>query len=124
MKFERTLKFKSGAAESLGTLCVGPIEWSAEKQKWGCQWSISEVHPEPGVTYGSDPLDSVIRSLDFLSTLIRGSEDDGLVVYWQEPGDHCGLVFPLSEGQGWRKVPPNYTGELPPAFKKNPSSNN
>jgi hypothetical protein len=116
MKFERTLKFKFGGTESSGTLCVGPIEWSAEKQKWGCQWSISEVHPELGVTYGSDPLDSLIKSLDFLSTLIRGSEDDGLVVYWLEPGDHCGLVFPLSEGQTWRKVPPNYSGELPPAF--------
>jgi hypothetical protein len=121
MKFERTLKFTIGGAESSGKLVIGPIEWSAEREKWGCRWSIDEIHPETGVTYGLDPLDALTKTLDFLSSLIRGSEEDGLVLCWLNPQDHGGLMFPHSEGQFWRKVPPNYKGELPAAFTKKPS---
>jgi len=44
--------------------------------------------------------------LDFLSILIRGNEEDGLIVWWQMEGDGAGLTFPLSEAQKWKEMPP------------------
>ena len=122
IQFRRKIKFKFGGVEKDGELFAGNVKWSEEKEKWACSWSVSEIHPEIGVLYGSDPLDALIRTLDFLSILIRGSEEDGLAVWWSQPGDHCGLQFPLSEDHGWKKVPPNYTGKLPPVFRKGKSS--
>lgn len=113
----RTLHFQIGGRLQEGTLTVGNPLWDAGKQKWACSWSISFVHPDKGITYGADPLDAFIRTLDFLSVLLRGSEEDGLEVYWKEQGDHAGIVFPLSEGKKWLEVPPGYKGELPPGLR-------
>ena len=48
--------------------------------------------PSGSWIYGADPLDAITKALDFLSSLIPGSEDDGLVVWWQAEGDHAGLT--------------------------------
>ena len=117
-RLERELRFKITGELVKGTLSIGDLQWNDDKQKWACHWSVTFVHPETGVTYGADPLDAFLRAMDFLSILMRGSEEDGLDVYWKEEGDHSGLVFPLSEEKKWMQVPPGYKGELPPGLDK------
>jgi hypothetical protein len=115
---QRKLSFEIRGRKGEGTLYVGAPTWYADRGKWGCQWSLSFVHPETGVTYGHDSLDALINTLDFLSMLIRGSEDDGLVVCWQKEGDHAGVAFPMTEAVKWKQVPPGYKGDLPPGLRK------
>lgn len=104
-KLERELHFRIRGQHSTGKLFVGDITWLEEKKKWACHWSIAHVHPEVARLYGADPLDALTKTLDFLSSLIRGSEDDGLTVWGQDEGDHAGLTFPQCEGQSWKKMP-------------------
>ena len=118
LRLERVLHFQLSDQETTGTLFVGDIRWQEEKKKWVCHWSLSNVHPEIGQIYGDDPLDALIKTLDFLSVLIRGSENDGLIVWWQNRNDHAGILFPLSEDRKWEKIPPSYRGELPPGLKR------
>ena len=35
-------------------------------------------------------MDALTQTFDFISSLIRGSEEDGLVVWWRYEGDHAG----------------------------------
>jgi len=102
---ERTLSFVIRGEIVTGKLFVGDLEWAEDKQHWICHWSISHIHPEIGRLYGKDPLDAFVKTLDFLSSLIRGSELDGLQVWWFEKGDHAGLTFPLCESQTWKEPP-------------------
>jgi len=104
-KLERELHFCIGDQHSTGKLFVGDITWLKDRKKWACHWSLAHVHPEIGRVYGDDPLDSLTKALDFLSSLIRGSEDDGLTIWWQARGDRAGLSFPLCEAQNWKKMP-------------------
>lgn len=108
-KLERNLQFRIGGELSTGKLYVGDLAWQEDKQQWACHWSLAHVHPEIGRVYGADPLSALTTALDFLSILIRGSEDDGLVVWWQTEGDHAGLTFPLSEAQKWKEMSPRKT---------------
>ena len=104
-RLERQLQFRIGGEYSTGKLFVGDVTWQEDKQRWACHFSMAHVHPEVAKLYGPDPLAAVVNTLDFLSILIRGSEDDGLVVWWRTEGDHAGLTFPLSEGKKWQEVP-------------------
>ena len=116
-RLERKLHFRIGGEWAEGILSIGDLQWKADEQRWVCHWSVSFVHPEIGKTHGADPLDAFLKAVDFLSVLMRGSEDDGLEVSWKEEGDHAGLVFPLSEGRKWKEVPPGYKGQLPPGLR-------
>ena len=100
-RLERSLKYEIGGKIEQGTLSVGNILWLPERKKWVCEWSISFIHPEIGRLYGDDPLEALTVSLDFLSDLIRGSQRDGLPIWWKTKGDGCGLVFRLSEKKNW-----------------------
>ena len=106
LKLERNLTFIIEGQTKTGTLVIGDLEWLESKSKWACHWSISYIHPEVGRIYGLDPLDALTKALDFLSSLIRGSERDGLEVWWRQKGDHVGLTFPLCEERNWEKMPP------------------
>jgi|SRR5882762_3672686 len=106
LRLERTLTFVIRSEVRAGSLFVGDLQWAETKNKWVCHWSISHIHPEMGRMYGSDPLDAFIKTLDFLSSLIRGSELDGLQIWWRERGDHAGMTFPLCEERHWEKMPP------------------
>jgi len=105
-RLERELHFRIGGEHSTGNLYVGDLTWQEDKKRWACHWSLAVVHPEVGRIYGADPIAALTATLDFLSILIRGSEDDGLVVWWQTEGDHGGLTFPMSEAQKWKEMPP------------------
>ena len=105
-RLERELQFRIGGEHSTGKLFVGDLTWQEDRKRWACHWSLAQVHPEVGRLYGADPLDALTATLDFLSSLIRGSEDDGLIVWWQTEGDHAGLTFPMSEAQSWKGMPP------------------
>jgi hypothetical protein len=83
---------------------LGDLKWIPEKKKWACRWSVSIIHPEVGLIYGDDPLDALTKTVDFLSSLIRGSELDGLRVWWRKDGDHAGITFPLCEGRTWENI--------------------
>ena len=102
-KIERELNFRIGGKHCTGKVIVGDLTWQEERKRWACHFSLAYVHNEVARIYGRDPLGAIINTLDFLSILIRGSEDDGLIVWWQMEGDHGGLTFPLSEGKRWRK---------------------
>jgi hypothetical protein len=101
-KLERELHFRVGGEHSTGKLTVGGVSWVEAKKKWACEYSLAHINPEGGRIYGTDPLDALSKALDFLSSLIRGSEEDGLIVWWQTEGDHGGLTFPLCEDQSWK----------------------
>jgi len=105
-RLDRELHFRVGGEHATGKLCVGDLTWQEEEQRWACQWSLAHVHPEVGRIYGADPMAALMATLDFLSILIRRSEDDGLIVWWQTEGDHGGLTFPLSEARRWKEMPP------------------
>jgi hypothetical protein len=45
-------------------------------------------------------MDALTQAFDFLSSLIRGSEEDGLVVCWRYEGEHAGVTFPQCEARG------------------------
>jgi hypothetical protein len=105
-RLERPLHFRIGDALTLGQLFVGDIQWLDDRKAWACHWSISHVHPEIGRLYGGDPLQALTATLDFVASLIRGSERDGLVVWWQQEGDHAGMTFPLCEDRTWDQMPP------------------
>lgn len=105
-QLERPLQFQIGGKVTTGHLFVGNIRWLEDKKQWACHWSISHIHPEVGRLYGSDPLGALTTALDFISSLIRGSEKDGLIVWWKKRGDHAGITFPLCEHKSWDKMPP------------------
>jgi hypothetical protein len=104
-ELKRNLFFEFDGKVVEGNLYIGAIQWIEAKNQWACSWSISHIHPEVGKIYGSDPLEAVITTLDFLSCLIRGSELDGLSVWWKERGDHAGIVFALCEARKWEQSP-------------------
>jgi hypothetical protein len=103
VNMERAFSFRTGDEVKPGKITVGEIRWLPERKEWACDWSIEPINPEVGRIYGKDPLDALIKTLDFLSTLIRGSEIDGLECWWAQPGDHAGFVFRLSESRAWEK---------------------
>src|SRR5881396_1478146 len=92
LRLERELQFRIGGEHSTGKLFVGDLTWHEERRQWACHWSIAHIHPEIGRLYGLDALAALTTTLDFLSSLIRGSEEDGLVIWWQSEGDHGGLT--------------------------------
>jgi hypothetical protein len=102
-KFElrRTLTFRIRDRLEKGDVYVGNIAFRADKGKWVCHWSIAFIHPEVFYIFGNDPLDALISTLDFLTSLIRGSERDGLVVWWRSEGDHGGFAFGMVESKHW-----------------------
>jgi hypothetical protein len=105
-KIERELHYRIKGQPSSGKLFIGDIEYLDASRRWACHWSLAHIHPEIGRIYGADSLEALTRTLDFISSLIRGSEEDGLIVWWQVEGDHAGLTFPLCEDQNWSKLPP------------------
>jgi hypothetical protein len=106
-RLERELHFRIRGEYSTGKLFVGDLALQEDKKRWACHWSLAHVHPEVGRIYGADPLAALTATLDFVSSLIRGSEADGLVIWWQTEGDHAGLTFPQSEGQSWTEIAPH-----------------
>jgi hypothetical protein len=87
---ERTLHFVIQGQHQTGHVRIGPIE-EHHPGRWDCHCSISFVSPEPSRIPGVDPLDALNRCLQFVGRLLRGSEKDGLVLWWQAPGDHGGF---------------------------------
>ena len=105
LSLRRELQFVIHGERMTGELFVGDLQFDPERQRWYCHWSLSFVHPEIGRLSGDDPMDALTRTFDFLSSLIRGSEEDGLIVWWRYQGDHAGLTFPQCEGKRWFEMP-------------------
>lgn len=87
---EREVTFQFGDTREKGKITLGGLERVSDRL-WGCWYSISHISPERNRIYGEDPMDALANCIGFLSGLIQGSEDDGLKVWWQYAGDHCGL---------------------------------
>jgi hypothetical protein len=93
LKLCRELTFRIRGKVSKGSLQIHRISKIENKDRWACYWSLAYVHPEIGRIFGEDPIDALFQCLDFIGNLIRGSEKDGLGIWWQYEGDHCGLQF-------------------------------
>lgn len=93
LNLHRTINFIVDGKETTGDLRIDRIEFYPKRQKWACCWSLAFVHPNEGKIFGHDPLAALFECLDFIGNLIRGSERDGLKIWWKVPGDHCGLMF-------------------------------
>ena len=94
VSFRRDLKFRLRGEIEEGQLFIGDVR-KQEDGQWVCYWSLSFVHPELGKHYGNDALDSMYKCIRFVGGLIRGSEEDGLQVWWRFEGDHAGFDVPL-----------------------------
>jgi len=105
INLRRKLQFVIRGERKEGELFVGDLQYDVERNRWHCHWSLSFVHPEIGRMFGDDPLSALTTALDFVSGLIRGSEEDGLIVWWQYEGDHAGLTFPNCETKIWLDMP-------------------
>jgi hypothetical protein len=90
--FRRQLTFKIHGEEKHGELFIGDVKPRPDGT-WLCHWSISFVHPEVGAQVGDDELDAFYHCVRFVERLIRGSEEDGLQVWWRFVGDHAGFDF-------------------------------
>lgn len=90
MKCERELNFIIKGQTVQGKVSIGDI-FQDREGRWRCAWSISYISPETNSIIGDDALSAFVRTLDFVRQLIRGSEEDGLQVWWKQPGDHGGF---------------------------------
>jgi hypothetical protein len=97
-KLEREIHIGSGDRIEVGVITIGGIERVERLNCWGCKWSISEIHPHETFSYGEDALQALNRCLLALIALIRSAEENGLEIWWLEPGDHCGLISELGSG--------------------------
>jgi hypothetical protein len=91
-KFSRNISIRYKGELISGIITVGGIEQLEESERWKCYYTISMIHPERGHIWGADPLDALSNCLVFLDGLIKGSEEDGLEIWWQHEGDHCGML--------------------------------
>lgn len=90
--FRREVSFRIRGEEERGELFVGELEERPDGT-WLCHWSLTHVHPERGAQVGDDPLDAIYQCLRFVEELIKGSEQDGLIIWWRFRGDHAGFDF-------------------------------
>ena len=90
--FSRTIHYTVGDAEFTGLLKVGPIE-EIQLRKYCCNYSIAHFHDSAGRIYGTDALEALQNCLYFLRKLILGLEEDGHTLWWEEPGDKCGILI-------------------------------
>ena len=107
MTFTRNLFFEINGELKKGEIIIMEPIWDPERGKWACYWSISFIHPEFFRFHGDDPLSAHLTTIDFISSLIRGSQADGLNVWWNYEGDHGGMTFPLCEEaavKGWKAI--------------------
>ena len=78
-----------------GSLKSGEIGMSSPREgtngRWTCMCSISFLLDEPMGIHGEDAFEALSHGLLFLGGLIRGSENDGWVLWWQQENDHCGF---------------------------------
>ena len=87
----REIRFRKGDKESPGTIRIGGIEWDEEDDVWGCKCSISYLHDETISLHGVDALQALQSCFRLIAGLIAGAEEDGVEIWWLEPGDHCGI---------------------------------
>ncbi len=88
----REIKTRQGGREVSGLIRIGEIQWSADKEAWACRCAISFLHDDSYITYGVDAIHALKLCMRSLAGLIAGAEEDGLEIWWLEPGDHCGFV--------------------------------
>jgi len=89
----RVLEFSRAGEAFRASVDIGAPEF--EQGVWRCRWRMDVLHPEGLSMTGEDALDAFLRSLRFVSKFLRGCEEDGWQVKWQNVGDHGG--FPLVE---------------------------
>ena len=98
-KFSRNISIRYKGEVIPGTITIDRIEEDKERGRWKCYYTISMIVPEGGHIWGDDPLEALSRCLVFLDGLIRGSEEDGLEIWWQHEGDHCGILRGVTQNK-------------------------
>lgn len=90
-RFERQITIRSNQRLIHGQIVIGGVQWIPRHGCWGCKWSVSVIHPEETMTYGEDALHALTLAIRSVQKLILGAEEDGLEIWWLDPGDHCAL---------------------------------
>src|SRR5690348_2341695 len=92
MMLERKLRLRreSPCLETEVTLRIVSVEKHPEKEKFVCVWSLDYLAPR-AVGYGEDELSALTNALELIRVFIRDSLQDGVSVWWKEPGD-CGGI--------------------------------
>ena len=90
MQLIRQLTIGINGVRRRGELRIGDLK-ECRPGRWACYWSITFLGDDPSPIYGEDPLQALTRCLFFLEQFVRGSERDGVEIWWQSPGDHAGL---------------------------------
>ena len=95
LKLSRELEFEIRGERIKGKLLIESLNFNEAKQKWECRWSLDHLYPSTVSFTGDDPPDALIRTLEFASDFVRGSNEDGFKVFWQFDGDNAGLPFTI-----------------------------
>jgi len=90
--FSRNIHYVVDGKEYRGVLSIGPIE-EIGPEKCYCNFSIPHFHDSGGRICGLDPIDALQNCICFLGKLIRGLEQDGHILWWDERGDNCGILI-------------------------------
>ncbi len=105
MFLRRELQFVIRGERMSGELFVGDLQFDQSGSVGIVTGPFSFVHPEIGRMSGDDLWTLLPQTFDFLSSLIRGSEEDGLIVWWRFERDHAGCTFPQCERKRWLEMP-------------------
>jgi hypothetical protein len=105
LNLNREFTFLLNGSQKKGWLRLRKLYFDETKAQWRCDWSLDYLYPNTVHFSGDDPLQALTRTLDFASSLIRGSIIGGDRLYWQYDGDLGGLDFPQSESGDWKLRP-------------------
>jgi hypothetical protein len=95
LNFLRELNFEIKGEKRRGKLSIESLNFNDKKKKWECRWSLDHLYSNTVSFTGDDPLSALVRTLEFASDFVRGSNEDGFKVYWQFEGDNAGLPFKI-----------------------------
>jgi hypothetical protein len=85
-----TIVKKDGSTSS-GVIAIGYPYKSHVHDHWSCDVMISEVLPKQ-VLHGGDALQALLFAVNHAPTHVEIAQNDGIMLYWDEEGDLCGLV--------------------------------
>jgi len=71
-------------------LRIESIEKHPEQTKYLCVWSLDYLAPR-AIGFGEDELAALQNALEVIRTFLIKTEEDGISVWWHQPGDYGGI---------------------------------
>ena len=98
LNFRRELSFRTVADTRKGEVHIERISFIADRRCWACYWSISFIRPRSDQPiYGEDPLQALILTLSFITSLLRSPGTPDLQIWWLTEGDNGGFPVQLAD---------------------------